>query len=165
VVGLWRLWRLRYVYGTFTVRLRCVYGALTVRLRYVYTQSQYDSPFFTVFRCYGTLCVTVCIWYIFHRISMLQYAQCYLTVAPCACCVNLYVCMYNVNTSSLSVFLSLYHFVSIFLSFLFLLSNKILLCLVRIRYVLHRISMLQYAQCYGTIMVRFYGNTMFYAST
>jgi hypothetical protein len=48
-----------------------------------------------------------------------------LTVAPCACCVNLYICMYNVNTSSLSVFLSLYHFVSIFLSFLFLLSNKI----------------------------------------
>jgi hypothetical protein len=33
--------------------------------------------------------------------------------------------MYNVNTSSLSIFLSLYHFVSIFLSFLFLLSNKI----------------------------------------
>jgi hypothetical protein len=29
------------------------------------------------------------------------------------------------NTSSLSVFLSLYHFVSIFLSFLFLLSNKV----------------------------------------
>jgi hypothetical protein len=41
------------------------------------------------------------------------------------------LCMYvqRENTSSLSVFLSLYHFVSILLSFLFLLSNKEISCL------------------------------------
>ena len=50
-----------------------------------------------------------------------------LTVAPCTCCVNLYVCMYKVSILAVfQYFLSLYHSVSIFLpvSFPFLISNK-----------------------------------------
>ena len=48
-----------------------------------------------------------------------------LTVAPCACCVSLYVCMYKVSILGVfEYFLSLYHFVSILLSFLFLIFNK-----------------------------------------
>ncbi len=47
------------------------------------------------------------------------------TVAPCACCVNLYVCMYKVSILGvLEYFLPLYHFFSIFLSFLSLISRK-----------------------------------------
>jgi hypothetical protein len=43
-----------------------------------------------------------------------------LTVAPCICCVNLYVCMYMVIILGVfEYFLSLHHFVSIFLSLLF----------------------------------------------
>jgi hypothetical protein len=46
-----------------------------------------------------------------------------LAVAPRACCVNLYVCMYKVIILGVfEYFLSLHHFVGLFLSFLFLIS-------------------------------------------
>ncbi len=48
-----------------------------------------------------------------------------LTLAPCACCVNLYVCMHKVILLGVfEYFLSLYYFVSIFLSFQFFISKK-----------------------------------------
>jgi hypothetical protein len=55
----------------------------------------------------------------------------FLTVAPCACCVNLCVCMYKMSIFGVFEYfqsLSLYHFVSIFLFFPFFNSDKNLTC-------------------------------------
>jgi hypothetical protein len=53
-----------------------------------------------------------------------------LTVAPCACCVNLYVCMYNVTYGILRVFPYFYHCITLLvfsclLCFCFLIKFKI----------------------------------------
>jgi hypothetical protein len=60
-----------------------------------------------------------------------------LTVAPCACCVNLYVCMYIVIIFGVFEYFLLYHPVSIFLSFPFLISNKSLEFYILKRYFCH----------------------------
>ncbi len=85
-------------------------------------QARTDSPgrlYFPVFSVFDFWIKVV--WTILVRLYHLVIRV--LTVAPCACCVNLYVCMYKVIIFGLfECFLSLNHFVGIFLSSPFLIA-------------------------------------------